>query len=165
MVGVGSGDYRGALSVEEEVRAAVEAMGAERTGQFLRHLLDSASRGESDKLNERALGVGFFGRASDWDPMLDAVVRNEAGRLRKRLARYYETDGALAGVRIQLPSGSYVPVFLRRGKAGFQVEHSELDESAPDLPVWWYVAAAVLIVASVVAAWLYWHAFRTTTAR
>jgi hypothetical protein len=165
MVGAGGGAYRGALSVEEEIRAALEEMKAERTGRFLRHLVEAALRGENEKLNDRALGVEFFGRAADWDPEIDAVVRNEAGRLRKRLARYYETDGAAAGVRIQLPPGSFVPVFVRRGEAGFQIEPSELDESAPELSMRWYVAAAVLIAAIAIVGWLYWHAFRTTTVR
>jgi hypothetical protein len=165
MVGAGGGAYRRDLSVEEEIRAALEEMNAERTGRFLRHLVEAALRGESEKLNERVLGVEFFGRAVEWNPGVDAVVRNEAGRLRKRLARYYEASGARAEVRIQLPLGSFVPVFVRRGEAGFARAESELEESAPDLPMWWYVAAALLIFASAIAAWLYWHVFRASAAR
>jgi hypothetical protein len=151
--------------VEEAVRTAVEAMKAERTGQFLRHLVEAVLRGEAEELNERALGVALFGRGSDWDPAGDAVVRNEAGRLRKRLARYYKTDGATADVRIQLLSGSYVPVFVRRGEVGFAAEAAEVAESVPELSARWYVAAAVLIVAIAFVVWLYWHAFRATVSR
>lgn len=144
--------------MEEEVRAALEDIKPERAQRFLRHLLEAASRGESAKLTERALGVEFFGRPAEWDPSQDPVVRNEAGRLKKRLARYYETDGAQAEVRIHLPAGSFVPVFMRRGDNGFPIDEPELEEH---VHAWWYVAAGVLILASIFAGWLYWHAFRT----
>jgi TolB-like protein len=52
-----------------------------------------------------------FERPTSWDPRLDPIVRQEAARLRKRLAKYYENGGAEAAVRIELPIGTYVPVF------------------------------------------------------
>jgi hypothetical protein len=163
MVGFGGGADRRDLSVEDEVRAALDAMGTERTGQFLRYLLETATRGEHDKLSEHALGATFFDRPADWDPGVDPVVRHEATRLRRRLARYYESDGSAADVRIHLPSGSYVPVLVRGGEAGFSEEPTEEEEALPELSPRWYIAAAVLIVASLVSGWLYWHAFRAGT--
>src|SRR5277367_6691104 len=93
-----------------EVREALEGMvnnpafgKAERPARFLRHLVEAASEGKLDRLDEKSLGIEFFGRPPDWDPRLDPVVRHEAGRLRRRLARYYETGGAQAELRLTCP--------------------------------------------------------------
>jgi hypothetical protein len=152
---------------EQEIRATRQQIlnspafaNANRTARFLEYLVEGALRGDHEQLNEAALGVNTFDRPNDWDPGVDAVVRNEAGRLRKRLTRYYEGEGASADLRIQLPSGSYVPVFVRRGESGFETELG-VEESAPELSARWYVAAGVLIIAIAVVGWLYWHAFRT----
>jgi tetratricopeptide (TPR) repeat protein len=104
----------------DEVRAALDAVTAsaafgtaKRPARFLRHLVESALRGDGHLLKESVLGVDVFDRPASWDPRLDPVVRQEAARLRKRLANYYGTSGADAGVRIELPVGSYVPLFRR----------------------------------------------------
>jgi serine/threonine-protein kinase len=80
------------------------------------------------------------------------IVRQEAARLRKRLARYYETDGSADKVRIGLPVGTYVPVFQR------EFAESPIDPVEP-LPVphrrWWPYAAVALgcITVAFLAAW------------
>jgi TolB-like protein len=48
-----------------------------------------------------------FGRPADFDAQSDALVRVEAGRLRRRLVEYYASEGAADPVRIQLPRGTY----------------------------------------------------------
>ena len=154
---------------EQEIRATLQQIlnnpafaNANRTAQFLEYLVERALRGDDEQLNEAALGVNLFDRPSDWDPGVDAVVRNEAGRLRKRLARYYEAEGASTDLRIQLPPGSYVPLFVRRGDPGFLSVARDVDESMPELSARWYLAAGVLIIAIAAVGWLYWHAFRQT---
>jgi len=87
---------------------------AKRPARFLRHLVETALRGERHLLKESVLGTDVFDRPASWDPRLDPVVRQEAARLRKRLASYYETGGAGAEIRIELPVGSYVPLFRRK---------------------------------------------------
>ena len=73
----------------------------ERPSRFLRHLVEGTLRGEQDRLKETLLGVEIFGRDASWNTRLDPMVRQEAARLRKRLAKYYET--ASPDVRIELP--------------------------------------------------------------
>lgn len=104
----------------EQVRAALErtiaseAFGrAERPARFLRYLVETTLRGESHYLKESLLGAEVFGRPASWDPRLDPIVRQEAARLRKRLARYKEAAGDSAEVWIELPVGGYVPIFER----------------------------------------------------
>ena len=86
----------------------------ERPARFLRHLVATTLRGEGHLLKESLLGVEVFDRSPSWDPRLEPVVRQEAARLRKRLARYYENEAPDAPVRIEVPVGAYVPVFVKR---------------------------------------------------
>ena len=137
----------------------------ERPSRFLRHVVEASLRGQQNLLKESLLGIEIFGREPSWNPRIDPVVRQEAARLRKRLARYYET--ASPEVRIHLPVGTYVPVFHR--VAGETVEPNISDpdaslEVAPlaDAPggartpkryLWIALAAVLLLAVSAVAAW------------
>jgi hypothetical protein len=85
----------------------------ERPARFLRHLVETALRKEPHLLKESVLGVEVFGRSASWDPRIDSIVRQEAARLRKRLARYYDSEGASSDTRIELPVGGYVPAFKK----------------------------------------------------
>jgi hypothetical protein len=68
--------------------------------------------GRSDQIKEYNIAVEALGRPPDFDQKRDSIVRVEAYRLRKRLAEYYEGEGASHRIRIALPSGQYVPQFL-----------------------------------------------------
>ena len=98
----------------------------------------------------------MFDRQPSWDPRLDPVVRQEASRLRKRLARYYETSGADAKIRIELPVGAYVPVFHQT------IEEVPIVVAEPALPrktrLWVYTTAGVLCVAIVLIGLVSWRA-------
>ncbi len=102
----------------EEVRAALERIvasegfaSAGRLPLLLRHLVEAALAGQTDRLKESVLGIEFFGRDADFDPRIDSVVRVEARRLRSRLEEFYTGPGRADPVRILLPKGAYVPVF------------------------------------------------------
>ncbi len=79
--------------------------------RLLRHITDSHFAGRSDELKEYSIAVDAFGRSPGFDSKRDSVVRVEAHRLRKALKLYYEGPGANSPVRLELPPGSYVPVF------------------------------------------------------
>ncbi|MGA3201338.1 MAG: malectin domain-containing carbohydrate-binding protein [Bryobacteraceae bacterium] len=68
--------------------------------------------GRSDQIKEYNIAVEALGRSPDFDQKRDSIVRVEAYRLRKRLAEYYEGEGASHRIRIALPSGQYVPQFV-----------------------------------------------------
>jgi len=50
-----------------------------------------------------------FDRPETFDPILNPVVRIEAGRLREKLREYYDADGQRDPIRIDLPKGTYTP--------------------------------------------------------
>jgi TolB-like protein/Flp pilus assembly protein TadD len=144
------------LAALDRVVASAAFGKAERPARFLRHLVETALRGEPHLLKESVLGADVFERPADWDPRLDPVVRQEAGRLRKRLANYYETGAAASGLRIELPVGSYVPEFRRMtGGAKAAVVEPRPAGPAPvrGLRVWPYAAAGILCLAAAVIAW------------
>jgi hypothetical protein len=93
------------------VLASHEFRTSKRSQDFLRYVVEHTLAGEGDVLKERTIGIEVFGRPTSYDPSDDATVRVKAGEVRKRLGLYYSTEGAQDPVRIELPSGTYVPEF------------------------------------------------------
>ena len=58
------------------------------------------------------IGAELFQRPVGYDTANDPVVRVKATEVRKKLAMYYLERSGKPGVRIDLPSGTYVPRFL-----------------------------------------------------
>jgi hypothetical protein len=84
---------------------------SKRYPALLRHVVERSLEGRADNIKERTLGIEVFGRKADYDTNLDPVVRITAGEIRKRIAQYYHEPEHEAELRIDLPSGSYVPQF------------------------------------------------------
>jgi hypothetical protein len=121
---------------EPEIRAALSAIiggrqfqGASRLSSFLNYIVQETLKGNDHHLKEYVLGTEVFGRAADYDPRIDPIVRNYAVRLRKKLEEYYAENPDACDVIISLPKGHYVPVFsrrtetLRRPSAGSAMGH------------------------------------------
>jgi TolB-like protein len=97
-----------------EVRAALEKILASRCFQqagrasdFLRFVVEQTLGGSGHRLKGYTIGVEVFGRPADFDAQSDALVRVEAGRLRRRLVEYYASEGSADPVKITLPRGTY----------------------------------------------------------
>ena len=88
-----------------------------RSRAFLRYVVDEALAGRGSALNQAAIAISVFGRDAQFDPVLDPIVRVQAGRLRRSLERYYLLSGESQTLRIELPKGSYAPRFLAAGTA------------------------------------------------
>jgi hypothetical protein len=82
--------------------------------RFLSYVCEKYFRGEADQLKEYNIATEALGRPVEFDQKSNAIVRVEASRLRRRLQRYYETEGASHEVQITIPPGQYVPVFVHR---------------------------------------------------
>lgn len=76
---------------------------------FLRLIVERELEGRGAELKGYTIATEALGRPADFDPQTDPIVRVEAGRLRRTLAQYYETEGRDQPVRITIPVGSYVP--------------------------------------------------------
>ena len=118
----------------EEVEAELQRILASPTfrrapghSRFLEFVVQKTLSGAANLVKEYSIGVEVFGRRSnDYDTSLDPGVRVEAGRLRSRLADYYKDMGQHDPIHIDLPKGTYVPIFYRNG-----VEPT-LEQSVPE---------------------------------
>jgi TolB-like protein len=95
-----------------EITGSHALAGSKRTQQFLQLIVGHALKGDVDGLKERMIGAEMFGRPVGYDTGTDSVVRVRATQLRKALAQYYLEANPKPAVRIELPSGSYVPRFV-----------------------------------------------------
>jgi hypothetical protein len=98
--------------------------------RFLRYVVEETVSGRSGAIKEYTLGLNVFDRGEEFNPRLDPIVRVQARNLRSRLEKYYRTQGVEDPIRIELPKGTYVPVFHYRTDGtvsgnGTPAEHTE----------------------------------------
>ena len=112
--GAAHGDDARSKPSTSEAHAALERILASRCFQqagrasdFLRFVVEQTLAGNGQRLKGYTIGVEVFGRPADFDAQSDALVRVEAGRLRRRLVEYYAGEGSADPVRIELPRGTY----------------------------------------------------------
>ncbi|MGA9672966.1 MAG: hypothetical protein WBQ94_27360 [Terracidiphilus sp.] len=84
---------------------------SKRYPALLAHTVEQTLKGNSTELKERSIGIDVFGRSPSYDANADPVVRITAGEVRKRLVQYYYDSSHDGELVIELPIGSYVPVF------------------------------------------------------
>jgi hypothetical protein len=84
---------------------------SKRSCEFLQYIVQVTLDGRMDSLKERSIGIDLFGRDTSYEPSSDATVRVRANEVRKRLSSYY-ASAEIRSLRIDLPTGSYVPRFL-----------------------------------------------------
>ena len=148
---------------------------------FLAHIVRRTLDGDLDSLKERILGIEVFKRPHDYDTGADPVVRITAGEVRKRIALYYHDEGTEQELRIELPPGSYVPVFFVPGlglvapepvaipspaplsatHGSSRVETTEVEASpavrpGPGKRTWILALAVVLVVCAGIAGIWFW---------
>ena len=127
--------------------------------RLLRFLADKTLCGEADVLKEYSIGIDAFGRPATYDPRHDSTVRVHVGRLRQRLAEYYQTEGKDDPIIIELPKGRFKLQFHPRAEPQLTVVPLEaLPQRAvnPRRPVPVYAALTIccLVVSVVWGAWV-----------
>jgi len=86
---------------------------ADRISRFLRYVVEQSLERRGSQISEYSIGVEVYERPRTFDTRLDPIVRVEAGRLRSKLREYYEAEGMSSSIRIEVPKGSYSPVFKK----------------------------------------------------
>jgi hypothetical protein len=104
----------------ERVAGSLTFKRAARLREFLIYVGRKSVAGHPDEIHEQEIGKLVFGRPDSYDTSLDNIVRVNASELRKRLETYFATEGAEDQVIIEIPRGSYTPVFRRRNVASVQ---------------------------------------------
>ena len=95
----------------ERILASPQFRNSRRCQSLLKHVVEAACEGHPEALKERVIGATVFGREPAYDTNQDAVVRNAAAEVRKRLAQYYLEGSGHDEIRIELSPGSYLPEF------------------------------------------------------
>ncbi|HLV86856.1 MAG TPA: hypothetical protein VKV39_07755 [Candidatus Sulfotelmatobacter sp.] len=121
--------------------------------RFLEFVAEQTFAGNGDKLNEYLIGVEVYDRGVDFNPQKDPIVRVQAHEIRRLLKKFYDEDKA-SPLRMDLPSGHYVPVFSRAPDEEVALEHAQVAPATPvqtSSPLAWRVAAVLGILCAILA--------------
>lgn len=121
------------LGQVEKLVSSQTLHGSESLRKLLQYLAKQSLDHPGTPVKEHQIATEVFGRPSDFDPQLDSLVRVQAGRLRSKLATYYESEGDEDQVLVDLPKGSYALSFHHRRK-GQNKAHADgwIDGSATE---------------------------------
>ena len=123
---------------------------SKRLRELLLYLGDRALKDPDCTLREQEIGVDVLGRPQDYDTSHDTLVRVLVSNLRKKLQEYFAGEGAEEALIIEIPKGSYLPVFRLRPQ--------EPGEELVEAPSRWrrlrpkLLPAAILLAAAALAA-------------
>src|SRR5262245_65705439 len=96
------------------ILASRQFVNAPTKQRFLRLICESYLNGRASELNEYMIGCELYDRDESYSHALDPIVRVGAHGLRKRLESYYKVEGKEDEIILELPVGSYAPIFIRR---------------------------------------------------
>lgn len=106
------------LTALERLLAWPEIARSPQLGRFLDYIVRRTLEGNEASIKAYSIAVDVFGRAADFDPQADPIVRVQARRLRALLDDYYRGPGLGEATQIHLPVGRYVPEFAAATEAG-----------------------------------------------
>lgn len=155
-----------------EIRAALAHLLASpsfgksaQLSNFLRFVVEETLAGRGNRIKAYTIATAALGRDEAFDPQADPIVRVEAARLRRALRTYYADGGAGDAIMIELPTGTYTPVFRSLGQqrrsaitrlreaahefAAFTRENRRL------LLVVFVIAATVSLTVEILDAWIF----------
>jgi hypothetical protein len=116
----------------EQVASSPVFHGSEALPKLLRYLARHSLSAPVGQLKEYQIATEVLGRSPDFDPQSDACVRVQVGRLRSKLAEYYETIGSKDEILLQIPKGGYSILFEKRVPDSVQ---PDLTVAAPVTPI------------------------------
>ena len=108
------------------VAASASFAKAPRLRKLLLYLGESALTTPQLALTEQQVGVAVFDRPPGYDTSADTIVRVQASEIRKRLKYYFAGEGFDQPIIMDLPRGSYVPVFYYRADQGIEGVRTEV---------------------------------------
>ena len=88
--------------------------GTRQQRAFLTYVVSQTMAGNSENVKGYTVATQVFGRNEDFDQAIDPIVSIQANKLRRALERYYLLSGREDEILIEIPLGTYVPVFRKR---------------------------------------------------
>ena len=142
-----------------------------RLREFLLFVCDRALQDRQDELREQQIGCTVFGRRPEYNTSEDNIVRVEARKLRMRLDEYFTSQGRGEPVLIEIPKGSYVPIFTPRTLAPIPMALPTAlapsvrppETATPRRRAWVFVQPVLIILLALTSFWL-WNRGRRMSA-
>jgi hypothetical protein len=97
--------------VVERIAASPGFQKSARLRELLLYLTEETLQGRASQLTEHEIGHAIFGKPADYSPLDDSSVRVHARQLRLRLHEYFDSVGHSEPMIVEIPKGSYAPVF------------------------------------------------------
>jgi len=94
----------------EFIRRIRESEALRRSGrlkELLAYLVKHSASYPDTPVSEHDIGTDVYRRRPDYDTSHDTIVRVQVAQLRKKLERYYETEGAHDELILTIPRGRY----------------------------------------------------------
>lgn len=88
------------------IQASKHFASADSLRRVLQYLCEQTA-----SIKEHEIAVNVLGRATDFDPKIDPIVRVSIGGIRQRLHAYFEVEGRDERLRLTIPKGQYRAVF------------------------------------------------------
>jgi hypothetical protein len=126
---------------------------------LLKFLTAKVGSGEADQLNEYSIAIDCLGKPATYDSRHDSTVRIQMGRLRRKLAEYYQNEGEHNPFRVELPKGSFKLVFEEHAEpASLVMLLEKLAASAVIRP---RLVVVIVVLAATSALTLAWGSYVT----
>lgn len=109
-----SPDAESCWALLERVAASAQLRRAARLKELLLYVGKRALIDGSDRINEQEIGLHVFNRPALYDTSVDNIVRTNVSDLRKRIEAYFNSEGLHEPLVMEIPRGSYIPVFRSR---------------------------------------------------
>ena len=95
----------------ERVASSQAFQKSTRLRELLLHITERALHGHPQELTEQLIGHAVLGKSVDYAPVEDSSVRVHIRQLRLKLHEYFDCEGRAEPMVVEIPKGSYVPVF------------------------------------------------------
>jgi hypothetical protein len=127
-----------------------------RLRELLQYIAQETLRGNAHELTEQHIGSALFHKPSGYSPLEDSSVRVHVRQLRLKLHEYFNEDGRDEPIILEIPRGSYAPIFRAVQKAG----PVPLAIASKAIPVWdwryrakiaWILCGILTILCAVLA--------------
>lgn len=155
--GLSHPDPTDCLSQLERLVSSPLLQGSEALCKLLQYLAHHTLNSPADHLKEYQIGTEVLGRAPDFDPQTDSSVRMQVGRLRSKLAEYYNLTGIHDPILIDIPKGRYTLSFEWRLFAPQQEAAREAVVRPPassSAQRRWMLAGLIVLAIACTALWI-----------
>lgn len=95
----------------ERIAASQAFQKSTRLRDLLLHIAERALHGHLHELTEQLIGHAVLGKPVDYAPVEDSSVRVHIRQLRLKLHEYFDGEGRSESMVVEIPKGTYVPVF------------------------------------------------------